>query len=129
MCWKFILNDGEILKLVMWCNSRMLKLFSLFLIFIIILGFTIQPVSAQTSGPMYIVQSGDTLSYIALRFNVPMNDLIAANPTMDPNFLSEGQAIVIPGLEGVTGILQTEIIPFGDTLRSLSRRTQVSDEQ
>jgi murein DD-endopeptidase MepM/ murein hydrolase activator NlpD len=29
----------------------------------------------------------------------------------------------------VTGILETEIIPFGDTLRSLSRRTQVSDGQ
>ncbi len=94
-----------------------------------ILGFTIQPVSAQTSGPVYIVQSGDTLSYIASRFNIPMNNLIAANPAMDPNFLSEGQEIVIPGLEGVTGILQTEIISFGDTLRSLSRRTQVSDEQ
>src|SRR6266498_613442 len=113
----------------MWCNSRMLKHLSLFLIFIMILGFTIQPVSAQTSGPVYIVQSGDTLSYIASRFNIPMNNLIAANPAMDPNFLSEGQEIVIPGLEGVTGILQTEIISFGETLRSLSRRTQVSDEQ
>ncbi|HET9909066.1 MAG TPA: LysM peptidoglycan-binding domain-containing M23 family metallopeptidase, partial [Anaerolineales bacterium] len=37
--------------------------------------------------------------------------------------------LVIPGLEGVNGILETEVISFGDTLRSLSRRTQVSDEQ
>ncbi len=29
----------------------------------------------------------------------------------------------------MTGILETEIISFGDSLRSLSRRTQVEDEQ
>ena len=36
----------------------------------------------------------------------------AANPTVNPNTLAEGQEIVIPGLEGVTGILDTEIISF-----------------
>ncbi|HMD82385.1 MAG TPA: LysM peptidoglycan-binding domain-containing protein, partial [Anaerolineales bacterium] len=101
----------------------------IFLLFIVISGFIFQPVSAQESGPIYIVQAGDTLSFIASRFNLAVNDLIAANPTIDPNFLSQGQQIVIPGLEGVTGILETEIISFGDTLRSLSRRTQVSDVQ
>ena len=88
-----------------------------------------QPVSAQAAGPVYIVQPGDTLSFIASRFNVPLADLIAANPSLDPNILSAGQEIVIPGLEGVSGVLETEIIAFGDTLRSLSRRTQVSDVQ
>ncbi|HUF00189.1 MAG TPA: peptidoglycan DD-metalloendopeptidase family protein [Anaerolineales bacterium] len=107
----------------------MLKRVSLFLLFILTLSFTVQPAFAQASGPVYIVQSGDTLSFIASRFNVSINDLIAANPSLDPNVLSEGQQIVIPGLEGVTGILETEIISFGDSLRSLSRRTQVSDEQ
>jgi len=60
---------------------------------------------------------------------VSINDLVAANPLLDPNLLAEGQQIVIPGLEGVTGILETEIISLGDSLRSLSRRTQVADEQ
>jgi murein DD-endopeptidase MepM/ murein hydrolase activator NlpD len=88
-----------------------------------------QSVSAQSSGPIYIVQSGDTLSFIASRFNVSLNDLVEANPTIDPNLLGPGQQVVIPGLEGVTGILETEVVTFGDTLRSLSRRRQVSDEQ
>ena len=88
-----------------------------------------QPAAAQSSGPVYIVQPGDTLSFIAARFNVSLADLIAANPSIDPNFLSQGQQIVIPGLEGVTGVLETEIVPLGDSLRSLSRRTQVSDAQ
>jgi murein DD-endopeptidase MepM/ murein hydrolase activator NlpD len=107
----------------------MCKRVFLFLLFIIILSSTTQPVSAQASGPIYIVQSGDTLSFIASRFNVSINDLVAANPSLDPNLLAEGQQIIIPGLEGVSGILETEIISFGDSLRSLSRRTQVSDEQ
>ena len=106
----------------------MFKRLSLFLLFIFILSSTVQPVSAQASGPVYIVQSGDTLYNIALRFNVSVDDLITANPSVDPNSLDVGQQLVIPGLEGVTGVLQTEVISFGDTLRSLSRRTQVSDE-
>jgi murein DD-endopeptidase MepM/ murein hydrolase activator NlpD len=118
------------LKSVTWYNSGMLKRISfLALLFLIICTSIAQPVSAQASGPVYIVQPGDTLSFIASRFNVNLNDLVTANPNINPNLLSPGQQIVIPGLEGVTGILETEIISLGDTLRSLSRRTQVSDEQ
>ena len=101
----------------------------LFILFIAILALTFQPASAQETGPVYIVQLGDTLSFIATKFNLTVNDLISANPSIDPNLLSQGQQLIIPGLEGVSGILETEIIPFGDTLRSLSRRTQVSDDQ
>ncbi|HXF86207.1 MAG TPA: peptidoglycan DD-metalloendopeptidase family protein [Anaerolineales bacterium] len=86
-------------------------------------------ISAQTADPIYIVQPGDTLSFIAERFNLSLEELIAANPSINPDFLTEGQRIVIPGLEGVTGVLETEIIALGDSLRNLSRRTQVSDEQ
>jgi murein DD-endopeptidase MepM/ murein hydrolase activator NlpD len=107
----------------------MRKSVSFLLLFILFSSFLVQPVSAQSSGPVYIVQSGDTLSYIASRFNVSLDDLEAANPAINPNALAEGQQIVIPGLEGVTGVLDTEVIGFGDSLHSLSRRTQVSDEQ
>ena len=101
----------------------------LFIVFLLLISFTFQPALAQASGPVYIVQLGDTLSLIASRFNVTINDLIAANPALDPNVLAEGQQIVIPGLEGVSGVLETEIISLGDSLRSLSRRSQVPDEQ
>jgi murein DD-endopeptidase MepM/ murein hydrolase activator NlpD len=99
------------------------------LLLFLITGLMIQPVAAQASGPLYIVQPGDTLSSIANRFNVTLNELVSANPSVDPNLLAPGQQIVIPGLEGITGILDTEVIAYGDSLRSLSRRTQVSDEQ
>lgn len=106
----------------------MLKRIFFFLNVLLILSFAVQPAFAQASGPVYIVQLGDTLSLIASRFNVTINDLIVANPALDPNILAEGQQIVIPGLEGVTGVLETEVISLGDSLRSLSRRTQVADE-
>ncbi len=87
-----------------------------------------QPVLAQEiSGPIYIVQPGDSLSSIAARFNVSMNELMAANGITDPNQLAADQQLVIPGLEGITGLLSTEIINFGDSYRSLMRQTQVPD--
>ncbi len=89
--------------------------------------FNVRPAAAQTpsSGPFYIVQPGDTLSSIAMRFNVTVNDLMAANNISNPNLLATGQQLLIPGLEGVTGTLDTEIIAFGDSFNSLVRRTQI----
>lgn len=89
------------------------------------------PASAQTpapTGPVYIVQSGDTLTDIAQRFNVTLDALMTANNLTDPNLLAAGQQLVIPGLEGVTGILDTEVVGFGDSFRDLVRRTQISVE-
>ena len=118
------------MKLETRFNLKMYKRVAFIFVFIFIVTAVVtEPVSAQTSGPVYIVQPGDTLSYIASRFNILLSDLLAANPTIDPNFLSQGQQVVIPGLEGVTGVLGTEVITFGDSLRSLSRRTQVPDTQ
>lgn len=105
----------------------MRKAVALLVLLALIAGVTNQPVAAQAGGPFYIVQPGDTMSSIANRFNIPLNDLLAANPTIDPNLLGQGQQVLIPGLEGITGILDTEVIRLGDTLRSLSRRTQVTD--
>ncbi|MEW6240027.1 MAG: LysM peptidoglycan-binding domain-containing protein [Chloroflexota bacterium] len=84
-----------------------------------------QHAAAQAAGPVYIVQPGDTLSSIAARFNVTVEELIAANGTTDPNLLAAGQQLIIPGLEGVTGILNTKVINFGDSFRAISRQTQV----
>ena len=85
-----------------------------------------QPVQAQeANGPIYVVQPGDSLSSIAARFNVNVNDLMSVNGITNPNQLGAGQELIIPGLEGITGTLSTEIINFGDSFRSLVRRTQV----
>jgi len=107
----------------------MLKRFASLLIITFIFISSAETVSAQSGGPVYIVQDGDTLYGIAVDFNITLDALIAANPSIDPNLLAAGQQVVIPGIEGLTGVLQTDVVPFGDTLRSLTRRTQVSDSQ
>jgi murein DD-endopeptidase MepM/ murein hydrolase activator NlpD len=104
----------------------MCKRTAIFLLLILALVIPSQPALAQdATGPIYIVQPGDSLSAIASRFNVSLNELMAANNIENPNQLAAGQQLVIPGLEGVTGILRTEVINFGDSYRSLIRQTQV----
>ena len=91
------------------------------LIFLISILYAAQPAFAQTptppSGPTYIIQPGDTLSSIADHFNISLNDLMAANSITDPNAIQAGQQLVIPGLEGVTGTLDTEVINFGESFQ------------
>lgn len=45
---------------------------------------------------LYMVQTGDTLSEIAERFNVSLDDLQAANPQVSANAMSVGQTLNIP---------------------------------
>lgn len=95
---------------------------------LIVFLFTVSPVAAQSpDGPIYIVQSGDSLLLIASRFNIDLADLMNANGISDPDLLSAGQELVIPGLEGISGVLVTEFVQFGDSFRSLSRRTQIAE--
>ncbi len=74
------------------------------------------------AGPVYIVQPGDTLFEIARRFGVPLDDLVQANQIADPSQLRIDDRLVIPGLEGIEGILTTQPMQFGETALSLSRR-------
>jgi murein DD-endopeptidase MepM/ murein hydrolase activator NlpD len=80
------------------------------------------------SGPSYLVQPGDSLSSIASRFGLTLQELMDANPTIDPNTLAIGDQVLIPGLEGIEGLLITDSVQFGDSLTSLSRRNQIQPE-
>ncbi len=90
--------------------------------------FSVLPAQAQTPdlppGPVYIIQEGDTLWDIALRFNVSLDALISYN-NLPGQTIYVGQRLVIPGMETLSGILTTQPVPFGETLRSLSRIYQM----
>lgn len=63
----------------------------------------------------YTVQPGDTLSGIADRFGITVDDIVRANNIADPNSLSEGQVLTIPPREvepptPVAAISQTPVI-------------------
>lgn len=79
-------------------------------------------------GPVYIVQQGDTLWDIAARFGVSVDELQRVNGISDPGQLKIGDRLVIPGLEGVEGVIVTQEVPFGETLRSLSRKYMLPEE-
>lgn len=64
-----------------------------------------QPPAAPTSSApvltgneeIYTVQSGDSLSSIAGRLNVTVNELMAANRLDNPDFVFVGQQLIVPG--------------------------------
>lgn len=57
--------------------------------------------SDPTATPfVHIVQQGDTLLSIALRYGVGLEELVLVNPGIDPQFLTLGQSLRIPGPEG-----------------------------
>ena len=76
-----------------------------------------RPASLSTAPPLgptatpwvHVVQSGDTLLGIAARYGVDYEDLLIANPGIDPRLLSIGTEILIPGSGGepITALLPT----------------------
>lgn len=76
-------------------------------------------------GPVYIVKAGDSLWDIAIRFGISMDELVQANGIGDPSQIAEGTELLIPGLSGLRGVLDTVTLPYGETLRSISRQFQI----
>jgi LysM repeat protein len=64
---------------------------------------TIAPLPSPGPSPtpfVHIIQAKDTLLAIAVRYNLTLEQLEAANPGIDPRILSIGQALIIPSSEG-----------------------------
>jgi LysM repeat protein len=53
-----------------------------------------------TGARFYTVRPGDNLSTIANRTGVPVGTLLELNPSLDPQALSTGQRIRLPGADG-----------------------------
>lgn len=101
------------------------KLILTIIILVIIISIGVLDVFAAPllqEGPIYIVQQGDTLNDIALRFGISSDEILSVNDIADPNSLFIGQRLIIPGLEGISGILTTDVLPFGVTLTNLTRQ-------
>lgn len=50
----------------------------------------------EASGPSYVVAPGDCPVAIAVRFGVPLEALLRANPGIDPEHLAVGRVLAIP---------------------------------
>ncbi|HEY8498489.1 MAG TPA: glycosyl hydrolase family 18 protein [Limnochordales bacterium] len=55
-----------------------------------------EPPGGQPPGTGYVVQPGDTLYLIGLRYGLDWRAILAANPGVDPYNLQPGQAIALP---------------------------------
>ncbi|MBX3003518.1 MAG: peptidoglycan DD-metalloendopeptidase family protein [Anaerolineales bacterium] len=101
------------------------------LIAAVLLAVAAQPAFAQQEeedGVRYIVQAGDTLSSISLRFDVSIQDIISASKLTNPNALNVGDVLIIPGLDWIEGTLSFLDVPLGENFVSLKRRYLLSSE-
>jgi LysM repeat protein len=92
--------------------------------------------------PIHIVQVGDTLSIISQLYDVPLEDIMAANSMNNADLISVGQQLIIP----INGLatpkpdptatsapntlptpIATEIVLTGDSLIEISRVIAVGD--
>jgi LysM repeat protein len=83
--------------------------------------------SAATTGGAYVVQRGDTLIGIALRYGLSVWELMEANGLAGPHLIYTGQRLVIPGAGGsvpepVLATSDTYVVQAGDTLTQIARR-------
>jgi murein DD-endopeptidase MepM/ murein hydrolase activator NlpD len=78
-------------------------------------GLLVQAHLAAASS--YLVQEGDTLSGLAARLGVPMQELADANGITDPNFIVAGKMLVVPA-DG--GSATEYVVRKGDTLWGIS---------
>lgn len=83
--------------------------------------------SAATTGGAYVVQRGDTLIGIALRYGLSVWELMHANGLSGPHLIYAGQRLVIPGAGGsvtqpVLETSETYIVQGGDTLTQIALR-------
>ena len=74
-------------------------------------GWTPPGSSASSASGQYTVKSGDTLSAIARANNTTVQELMKLNPQItDPNRISAGSALKLPGAQGAAGTSQSSTL-------------------
>ena len=76
--------------------------FSAFFFILLVNFFMAIKVLAQDAEQTYRVKKGDTLSEIAARFNLSQEQLIKANPQIDPDLLMVGEELQIPPADSIS---------------------------
>lgn len=89
---------------------------------------TADTVDVEDDQTTYVVRSGDTLSHIALRYGVTVDDLVAANGLSNPSQIYVGQVLVIPRLDEATGS-QVHTVQVGETLALIARRYGLTTDE
>ena len=76
--------------------------------------------AAQNSeGPFYDVEPGDTLFSIANQFGLTVQAIQDTNAITDPSILAIGQRLLLPGYDGIVGLVGTRPLLLGESIRTL----------
>lgn len=94
------------------------------------------PIPTPAAETVYVVQPGDTLYSVALRFGTTVQAIIAANDLSDPDFVWVGQRLIIPGVPSITPTsvptptpaVIMYIVQPGDTLYTIAAMYDTSVE-
>jgi LysM repeat protein len=83
---------------------------------------------APVPGPVtYVVQPGDNLYRISLRFGVPIEAIIAVNRIVNPWYIRAGQLLIIPsGTAPIPPPGRTYLVMPGDTVWAIAARFRVT---
>lgn len=72
----------------------------------------------RSEDEQYVVQPGDTLGEIAIRYSVPLETIIEANNISNPNILEIGQVLTIPAPQPISNGPAFKIIPDSELVYS-----------
>ncbi|MCB0062990.1 MAG: LysM peptidoglycan-binding domain-containing protein [Caldilineaceae bacterium] len=95
-------------------------------------GLAWAPVARAEDG-VHIVTNGESLGFIARRYNVSIRDLVADNGLINPNVIVPGQRLVIPGLAAeadtdnvAARVASAKTLPGGDGYHTVQRGETLS---
>ncbi|MFC4651762.1 LysM peptidoglycan-binding domain-containing protein [Lactococcus nasutitermitis] len=93
---------------------------------------TSQTRSSVSSGDIYVVQSGDSLSAIAQKFGTTVSNLLSMNQLSNANSIHIGEKISVPSAassETTTSFSQSYTVQAGDSIYSIAQAHGMSAEQ
>ncbi len=74
----------------------------------------------------HVVQPGETMGGIAQQHDVPLDDVIKANPQVaDPNVIHPGDRLSVPGMAAPPP-MGTHVVQPGETMTSIAKQNDVS---
>jgi len=100
------------------------------LVMAVVIGLLLASPGGSLSADEYNVVEGDTLSEIAARYGVTVEELAETNGIVDPNLILSGEVLLVPGgaggqaangrQGGQTSGGATHIVQFGDTVSEIA---------
>ena len=82
--------------------------------------------SQDDTGPIHVVQAGETLYSIARAYDVDVDDLMALNDIANPDAIIEGQKLILPARATAPVGTDQHRVAAGETLSSIARRHGIS---